>query len=231
MYNDDVTRLPRNLDEFWGDLREQFEFVRRVLYELEVETREEALDNSFHHVSDRGAVHRDGMIAIRYRSIGADLDQLDHFLAMGRDLLPYIDQAIDERQFTPEFVQQWGKIMFCHGYVAGFVFDDSDDLAHHRAGHKTGQIRSKDAQRKWIAHIMLPLMDGGMRRAQAEEAVLARVADALEHPELRGQFPESWFKSIVTRGGLAATYDDKHFSRKLMRELVRESTDNIPPLS
>ncbi|MEF2552201.1 hypothetical protein VQ042_12625 [Aurantimonas sp. A2-1-M11] len=47
MYNDDVTRLPRNLDEFWEVLREQFEFVRHVLNDLEVETREEALDNSF----------------------------------------------------------------------------------------------------------------------------------------------------------------------------------------
>jgi hypothetical protein len=230
MYNDDVTRVPGDWDEFWEVMRGQFEFVRHVLYELEVETREEALENSFHHVSDDGAVRRDGMLAIRYRSIGEDLDQLDHFLAMGRDLLPYINQAIDERTYTPEFVQQWGKIMFCHGYVAAFVFDDTDGLAHHRAGRITGQKRSKDAQRKWIANIMLPLIDGRLTRAQAEEAVLARVAEALKNPALRGQFPESWFQSIVTRGGLAATYDEKHFSKKLMRELVEEPTDDIPPL-
>ena len=51
---------------------------------------------------------------------------------MGRDLLPYIHQSLDEKKLTPEFVQQWGKIMFCHGYIASYVFDDTDDLLPER---------------------------------------------------------------------------------------------------
>ena len=106
------------------------------------------------------------MGVIRYRDTGEQLDQRDHFLAMGRDLLPYIHQLLDEKKLTPEFVQQWGKIMFCHGYIASYVFDDTDGLALKRAGVKTGKLRSKDTQRKWLAHILLRLIDGGKTRDQ-----------------------------------------------------------------
>ena len=80
---------------------------------------------------------------------------------------------------TPEFVQQWGKLMFCHGFIASYVLDDSDPLVLKRAGHKTGKKRSKDAQRKWLAHILLPLMEAGMTRDQAEEWAAAAVTQIL----------------------------------------------------
>ena len=230
MYNEDVTRVPRDADDLWVVLREQFDFVRDVLWDTEIETHEDALDNIYHRQNDAGAVQRGSMAAIRYRGTSEELNQLDHFLEMGRSLLPFIDQEIDERRMSPEFVQQWGKVMFCHGFVAAHVFDDTDVLAHQRAGRKTGQMRSKDAQRKWLAHIMVPLMDAGLKRAQAEEVVVACVAKALEHADLRGDFPETWFRAIVTHGGLASTYDNKHFSKKQMRTLLVEPADDIPPL-
>jgi hypothetical protein len=40
------------------------------------------------------------------------------YLALGRELLPYTHQALDEETLTLEFIQQWGKIMFCHRLIA-----------------------------------------------------------------------------------------------------------------
>lgn len=112
-----------------------------------VESKEEALAN-IHHLEFVEKTYRSGMEVIRYRDTGNELAQRDHFLAMGRELLPYIHQTLDERKLTPEFVQQWGKVMFCHGYVASYVFDDTDDLTNQRKGRGGGR---KDGQKRWIA--------------------------------------------------------------------------------
>lgn len=229
MYNDEAIRIPANEKELWEALWEQFEFVRHVLWDLEVETKEEALDNDYHE-RENGSVSRDGMGVIRYRDTGDHLDQRDHYLAMGRNLLPYIHQSLDERRLTPGFVQQWGKIMFCHGYIASYVFDDTDDLTPTRAGRKTGELRSKDTQRKWIAHIMIPLIDNGIKRELAQELAVQHVEAALRDEVLRGGFPESWFRPIIKHGELVATYDSKHFAVKAMRKLIDEPTDDIPPI-
>lgn len=226
MYNDDVTRVPRGEAALWEVLREQFEFVRYVLYDLEVETREEALGNSFHRVPDRGTVQRNGMAAIRYRSIGADLAQLNHFLAMGRDLLPYIDQAIDERQFTPEFVQQWGKIMFCHGYVAAFVFDDSDDLTDSRKG----QGGQKGAQKRWVAHILTLLRAAGRSPDDAYFLAGRYVYDLIKRSAYPRGFDEKWFRHMAAADGLATTYEPKNFYPKKLKLLVSEGEEGIPPI-
>ncbi|MEF2549408.1 hypothetical protein VQ045_19900 [Aurantimonas sp. E1-2-R+4] len=230
MYNDDVTRVPRNEDELWEVLREQFEFVRDVLYDLEVETREEALENVHHERLPNGRYARGGMNVIRYRGTCVELGQRDHYLAMGRDLLPYIEQAIDQRQYTPDFVQQWGKIMFCHGMVAAFVFDDTDDLAHDRAGWITGQKRSKDAQRKWIAHLMIPLVDKGLPRSEAEGRIFEYVDGLLSEGSFPAGFDRAWFAPITNSEWLVSTYDEKHFALKTMRGLLAEPTDDIPPI-
>jgi hypothetical protein len=58
MYNDDVTRLPRDEDELWELLDEQFDFVWHVLRDLKVETREEALENVHHHKMPDGGYAR-----------------------------------------------------------------------------------------------------------------------------------------------------------------------------
>ena len=82
MYNEDVTRIPADEAELWKVLWEQFEYVRHVLWDLDVETKEEALANG------DDPAFRQGMGVIRYRDTGNQLDQRDHYLAMGRELCP-----------------------------------------------------------------------------------------------------------------------------------------------
>lgn len=230
MYNEDVARLPKNRKDLWCVLREQFEFVEQVLHRTPVETREEALANSRHR-QENGSVLRAGMNAVRYRNVSNGLDSREHFLEMGRELLPYIAQALDREEWTPEFVQQWGKIMFCHGYVASYVLDDSDDLGNLRGGLRTGKLRSRDAQKKWIAHHLIPLLDAGLKRDAAEQLVTDHVRQIIDGGSYPAGFSAEWFRPIITHGGLASTYDGKHLLVETMRALVNESTDDIPPVT
>lgn len=226
MYNDDAIRIPANENELWDVLWEQFEFVRHVLWDLEVETREEALDNDY-HIREDGSVSRAGMAVIRYRDTGDQLDQRDHYLAMGRDLLPYIHQSLDERKLTPEFVQQWGKIMFCHGYIASYVFDDTDDLSNVRKG-LGGR---KDGQKRWVAHILRTLLQHGHSDEDARAIAgryIQRLVDKKAYP--RG-FEEKWFRNMAdSEGALASTYDAQHMYPKRIADLIDGGQDGIPPL-
>lgn len=228
MYNDDVLRIPADEADLWKILQEHFDLARYVL-EMPLETKEQAFDVDFQSTSDAQRA-RGSMGLIRYRNVSEENDQREYYLNIGLELIPFIKEALKIQRLTPELVQQWGKLMFCHGYIATHVFDDGDDLAQTRGGLKRGRQRSKDAQRKWIAHIIIPLIDGGMKRAQAESEVVRHVIAARDDEALRGGFARDWYEPIITHGDLAATYDVKHFSVKAMRKLTAEPADDIPPI-
>lgn len=226
MYDDIVTRIPADEDEMWDVLWEQFEHVRHVLWQLPVETREEALRNKYHLEPD-GRAQRDGMHVIRYRNESGELGQRDYFLKMGRELLPYVHQALDERKLTPEFVQQWGKIMFCHGYIASYVFDDTDDLSNVRKG---GGGR-KDGQRRWIAHILLTLLQHGYDDGDARSIAGLYVRDIVGRRAYPRGFGEKWFRNMTDPDGLLSySYDASHMYRKRIEELITGGSDGIPPV-
>jgi|ThiBio_1000_plan_1041568.scaffolds.fasta_scaffold00984_5 hypothetical protein len=226
MYDDIVTRIPADEDEMWDVLWDQFEHVHYVLWQLPVETREDALGDKYHQGSG-GKARRDGMHVIRYRNESGELGQRDHFLKMGRELLPYVHQTLDERKLTPEFVQQWGKIMFCHGYIASYVFDDTDDLSNVRSG---GGGR-KDGQKRWMAHILQTLFQHGHDDEDAR-AIAGRYIQRLVVKKAypRG-FGEKWFRKMVdSEGALATTYDAQHMYPKRIQELADGGLDGIPPV-
>lgn len=226
MYNDDVTRIPTDSDDLWDVLEEQFEFVRHVLWDLPVETRQEAIENTRHNKID-GDVQRHGMTAIRYRNVSGEVGQLDYFLDMGRKLLPYIDQAIDEQKLTPEFVQQWGKIMFCHGYVASYVFDDADDLSDARKG--TGG--RKDLQKRWVANILTVLIAAGHKDEAARSIAGRYVRSLVDQRAYPKGFGEKWFRKMAdSEGALATTYDASHMYPKIISGLVEIGKEGLPPI-
>lgn len=228
MYNDHVLRIPVDEEDLWKVLREHFVLVRDAL-EMPVETKEQAFDVEFQSTPQAKLARISGGL-IRYRDVSEENNQRDYYLEMGLGLIPYIKKALDAQKLTPEFVQQWGKVMFCYGFVVSHIFDDSDDLAQMRGGLKRGKQRSKDAQRKWIAHIMIPLINGGMTRSQAESEIVKHVEAALQNENLRGGFSRDWFEPIITRGDLATTYDAKHFAVKAMSKFMEGPTDDIPPI-
>lgn len=226
MYDDDATRIPTDENDMWEALWQQFEYLRHVLSELPVETKEDALANSY-HLETRGSVYRSGMTVIRYRDTGPELDQRNHYLEMGRELLPYIHQVLDERKLTPQFVQQWGKIMYCHGHIASFVFDDTDDMTNQRKGYRG----RKDGQKRWIAHILLSLRDADFEPEEANRITGSFVANLIAKNRYPSGFPAKWFNKMADgEGCLATTYDVHRMYPKRVRELVAEGLDSIPPI-
>lgn len=203
MYSDDATRIPANEVELWDVLWEQFEFVRHVLWELELETGEEALAE-VHHKREDGTISRVSMGGIRYRDTGDELDQRDYYWKMGRELLPYIHQALDEKKLTPEFVQQWGKIMFCHGYLASYVFDDTDDLLPKRNRIKGTRATKRTDAHVFLARLLLWFMDQEKQTPAQAEASAAKAIQAFissgDAAGLPASYDLRWLRSLLFRG-------------------------------
>src|SRR5215207_5288017 len=154
MYDDQFTQTPRDEDHFWEMTRDNFEVIKQVLLEPIFETEEEAISGE-HRRNAAGNISRIPMELIRYRNISPEYDNREYFYSLGRDLIPTVEEHIEWRQLTPAFAQDWGVIMFCHGYVAAHFFDDSDDLSKRRGGKAAAKETSKDAQRVWIARLLL----------------------------------------------------------------------------
>lgn len=228
MYDDEILRIPGNEDEFWEILRDHFNHAHQILWEAPVETRKDALAGIY-----RAKPKGSPMEAIRYRNTSNEYDNREHFLKIGRDLLPFIHQSIDERRMSIEFVQQWGKFMFCHGYLASYFFEDSDDLTNVRAA----SVRTRDPHRKWLAHFFLQYREQGLTRAKSEKRIVTKIKSIISEFETNEKSAEAryapadkkWFTALITSGYLTATYDAKHFSFKSM-ELLHKLDIPIPPV-
>jgi hypothetical protein len=217
---DNLARDPTTEDEFWKIIEETFVQVEPTLTDYPVETREEALEPQRYAPGD----------LIRYRGASEDYDSRDDFLELGRKVLPRVKRQIKSRRLTPKFARDWGVVMMCFGFIAAHVLDDSDALSHVRAGLQSGRSRSRESQTKWIAHQLLPLIDRGIDRGTAEHRVAEQVKKILKGNEFPSGFNRAWFAPILTRGGLATTYDEKHLSVKKMRKFVAEPRKDIPPI-
>jgi hypothetical protein len=218
-FYDSLARDPKTEDEFWKIIEETFVQVEPTLTDYPVETREEALEPQRYAPGD----------LIRYRGASEDYDSRDYFLELGRKFVPGVKRQIKRRRLTPKFAKDWGVVMMCHGFIAAHVLDDSDALGHVRAGLQSGKSRSRDSQRKWIAHQLLPLIDQGIDRGTAEQMAAEQVKKILNGKEFPSGFNRAWFAPILTHDELATTYDEKHLSVKAMRKLVAEPREGIPP--
>ena len=160
-FSDDLARDPKSVKEFWTVIDETFVQVEGVLMGYRGETREEALTGTL-RLKDRGTdggTFRDPTAdIIRYRGVDKDVDSRDYFLSLGRKFLPRVKRQIGSRRLTPKFAKDWGVVMMCHGFISAHILDDSDGLSHLRAGQKSGKIRSKDTQKKWVARQILAMM-------------------------------------------------------------------------
>ena len=146
-FYDDLAHDPKSEEEFWAIIDETFAQVKSVLTDYEVETPEEAIAGTLRNGNFKDA----SLSFIRDRGVRDDLDSRDYFLELGRRFLLDVEQQIKGRKLTPKFAKDWGVVIMCHGFIAAHILDDNDDLRDVRRGLKTGSIRSKDTQRKWLA--------------------------------------------------------------------------------
>lgn len=229
MYQNERPPVPRTEDGLWEALWHQFLAARNVLEETPVESRENAIADRSTYTPESHARSADEGV-IRYRGASYALDSREHYLEFGRSLIPYAERSIRAKRMSRRFLVEWGHLMMCHGFILSFILDDSDDLKHQRAGNKTGQLRSKEAHRKWVAKIVLAQMDNGCSRDEAEAFVAAHAKSIIKTGEFPEGFGKRWFESLLSTGELKATYDFKHLTLKRMRTLAAAPNDDIPPL-
>jgi hypothetical protein len=178
-FSDDLARDPKSEKEFWQIIEDTFVQVEGVLTGYRVETREEALAGTLR--LEGGGTFRDPIAdIIRYREVDKDVDSRDYFLNLGRKFVRRVEPQIKRRRLTPKFAKDWGVVMMCHGFITAHILDDSDDLTHVRAGQKSGKIRGKDPQRKWVAHQILAMMESGLRRGQADKRLGTRIVELID---------------------------------------------------
>ena len=166
-------------------IEETFVQVEGALTDYPVETREEALAGTL-----RGGNFKDASLSfIRHRGVRDDLDSRDYFLELGRRFLPEVERQIKARKLTPKFAKDWGVVMMCHGFISAHILDDSDGLDRVRAG----QSGNRDAQRKYVAHLMIREIDRGQKRADAEDAVAEKIKAVLRSRS----FPSGIWRDLV----------------------------------
>src|SRR4051812_35804546 len=106
MYNDDVRRTPANVGELWPLLEEHLGFIEEILLHTPLESRKDALDQTYR--VGTGKLHNGAMSAIKYRNVSRDYDNRDQFFHLGEALFPVVAKAISSRRITPELLHNWG---------------------------------------------------------------------------------------------------------------------------
>jgi hypothetical protein len=211
-----------NEDGFWQNIEEAFVQVEATFRDYPLETRDQALNQEITRFS---FPHKIG-----FRNVSKDMDSREHFYELGRRAVASVAIQIERREFNLKFAHDWGVAMMCHGFMVAHILDDSDDLKHARGGQKSGRLRSKNPQRKWIAHQLIPLLDSGVKRADAEVIVAERIKEIIKGKDFPEGFSKNWFEVMITQGDLASTYDAKHLTQAGMRKLITQPRDDIPPL-
>ena len=221
MYGDDILRIPASEQEMWEIFDDHFEHARYVLEDVPVQTQEQALE----------APARGPMSVIRYRKTSPDYDQRDYYLKIGRELLDEVEAAVAARRLSPRFVQQWGKLMFCHGYIASYYLEDTDEHVNQRAAIKNAQKHRKTGQRIWVARVLQEVLPMTTDRKRAEREVARRAQAFADAGGFGASYPPSWFEAMLgTKGHLKTTYGQRQLFGEGLRDWANKDEPGLPPL-
>jgi hypothetical protein len=227
-FHDHLARDPKSEEEFWTIIEETFGYVEAVLTDYPAETRDEALSGAM-----RGGNFKDSSLSfIRHRGVREDLDSRDYFLELGHRVLPEVAHQIEARKLTPKFAKDWGVVMMCHGFISAHILDDSDGLSHARAGLRSVEVRSTDAQKKWVARQILGLMKAGFTRSQADAILGTRIGDLIKSRKFPPGFDEKWFSAMLDENGaLRDAYCQKRLTKAQLLELADQPSGDIPQIN
>jgi hypothetical protein len=218
-------RYPKGAD-FWQRLQSMFEWASDDFLSSSVQTYEEALGMD-DHARNEGTGHAE---IIPYRRTG-DHDNLLYFHQMGVDLIPQLAPLLAKKTLSNELFLKWSELMFCHGWISSVRFSEGDDLGYERAGLGGAMAKSREPQRRWMAHLLAAELDRGKPRKLADGDVAARLQRARTSGTLPEEIDEDWLNKILHKNGrLHATYTQKHFSERDIRRLVGEPMDGLPPV-
>jgi len=226
MYNDDVLREPESEDHFWEMVEANFEFARHVLEDYPLETREDAI----YGVDENGNPRLGAMEVIAYRNTSEAYDQRQYCYELGHAVLPIVRRMIDARELSPAFMHEWGKLQFCHGYLASLVFDDSDGMAQNRGAAKRAAEMSVDDKRAWVARILAREIAAGKMRPIAEQAVECLAKQFRDAGGYGSDYPPEWFAGLLKDGALKWTYRKGQMPSTSLDRWSNCVEQELPPL-
>jgi hypothetical protein len=207
MYAPEFTDLPQDEEHFWEMAEQNLEFAWHVLNDHPLETKEDALSSKYRSAGTDGKIFLPGLAVVAYRRGTDAMDQRDYFFELGRRLLPIVTDMVNAREMTPEFVQLWGVLHCCHGYIASYLFDDGDNFSQNYGARDRAKSISVDAKRTWVARILRRELSAGRNRKDAERAVEAVVKTYIRAGGNGSAFPAEWFEDLLQkRGSLKTTY-------------------------
>ena len=231
MPNQDNPWRAFSIEELWENMRSLYSNLREVIENTQFEGFEEARDRSTASWfdDDIGQSVRPWLL-IPYRKT-VDQESLHRFYDKAKSLIPHLDHCFDQKELTVQFLHSWGVFCQSAGYVNAVYMSVGDDLGHIRSGEVTKRKRSRHAQKKWLAHLILKLVDEeNLSRPDAEDLVAGYVESILKNGVFADNFDRKWYDVILGKNGLASTYDENHFALKTMRKLAEEPTDDIPSI-
>lgn len=222
MHGEELTGTPKDEKHFWEMTEQNFELARHVLEDYPLEDREQAIEDENHAP----------MMVIAYRNVSADYDLRPYAYDLGRKLLPRVRELVKARVITPEFCQAWGVLMFCHGYIASHIFDDSDDVALIRNQRKSAAARSSVPHRCWLAFVFARPEFANQKRDVVDQDVGAFLAAMRDNRSVVKQYPDGWFDKILKKGTteLRSTFTGKNFPLEEMEYARSFGSEDLPPL-
>lgn len=231
MYDEIFTQKPIDDDHFWEMVESNFDHARHIIDDFHVESEQEAIDATFRRAGNE-KIRLNPFTVIAYRRGDQGYDLRDYCLDLGRKALLDVEKGIEGRILTSEFVQSWGILQYCHGYLSSLVFETNDGLGSVRGGLRKAQNVSVDQQRIWMAKFIVEEVRKGIYRKNAEFNALQSINKFIKSGGWGDKYPAEWFDEMLNnKKELKSTYRSTHLYGEEMHELASKYSDELPPLS
>jgi hypothetical protein len=231
-------------DALWEHMKEAFDDDAAFIRSVRLEEFEEALNRSEPKEFDPeiGMEIKHPRL-VPYRRTNDDEELVEKF-EYAREVIPELAQMFAVRELSPEFFHLWGNFRHACGFVDACYFSRGDDLGQERRAAST-RLRTNRHYR-WLSHQLLPLIQNGQRRPEAEQAIAEAIRELILSKQYPARFDRRWFQVYVawdptdneekryaenktvpeienwTKVKLASTFTAKHLSRRRLEELASD---------
>ncbi len=209
----------------WANIKDYFRFICEGVERFRLESKADALNDTYLAEDPDiwpGFLYKhEGIIPFRKSD---DQEQLELQFQVARDLIPKMRAAIEARELTLEFLAGWGRLNYAVGHVmCAWFARDYDDLVAERSARKSADKRNKDRHRILVASHLLPLIDKGMGRKEAERTFAARVQAAIAAGEPMPPLNAAELPDLLEDGHLKTTYGETKLTKTKMEAVLADA--------
>jgi hypothetical protein len=221
------SELPKNRDDLWAELEEQFSSFEEAYRFLRIQTEEHARhrDNaSFMGEDEIGLL---GSFDIKFRKTDYQ-PNIKFFYDLFFDSFPRLQKRYKKKLLTPAFISLWWRVSMAYGYLMNSAFALGGDFYQAHAGRE----KERKDRKRWVSLIVTKAMREGIPRIKSQELIFTAIMDLIQRGEFCAPYNKDWYVSLINEdlGCLKATYTKPKLRRKDMNELINDDKIAIPPL-